>query len=320
MKGRELNKFGTCHMSFGPMNITESKLKMKNYPNFTYIWAILLNQWTQRATLPKNREPNSPWLENELKFLHLLYDVNNFFPSHRSLGNLNTYPSEQLVSYVIPRERSVVIVQYSGGYGVHMPAGGTNNWSTLLGRIDPWDLMVPSTFTPHSEYWNRHEDSECHGWVGGFSISVRKEYYASTLEKLAANSLGIPKTSCTQSDLEKWNESPPERICPGYSARRSRFVFSYIWDLYARELNKHLFRPLGAIDPPGLGWLAYTRDMEIEATSMFKDFVHQFYGNIMPCSQWKKCTAPRRQNEIWRQHIAPPRQEPMQELLEVILQ
>jgi len=35
-----------------------------------------------------------------------------FFPSHRSLGNLNTYPSEQLVSYVIPRERTVEIVQY----------------------------------------------------------------------------------------------------------------------------------------------------------------------------------------------------------------
>jgi hypothetical protein len=45
MKGRELNKFGTCHMSFGPMNILtpENRLKMKNFPNFAYIWAILLN-------------------------------------------------------------------------------------------------------------------------------------------------------------------------------------------------------------------------------------------------------------------------------------
>jgi hypothetical protein len=43
MKGYELNKFGTCHRSFGPMNITKNRLKMKNFPNFAYIWAIFLN-------------------------------------------------------------------------------------------------------------------------------------------------------------------------------------------------------------------------------------------------------------------------------------
>jgi len=43
MKGRELNKFGTCHRSFGLMNITKNRLKMKIFPNFAYIWAILLN-------------------------------------------------------------------------------------------------------------------------------------------------------------------------------------------------------------------------------------------------------------------------------------
>jgi hypothetical protein len=43
MKGRELNKFGTCHMSFGPMNITKNSLKVKISSNFAYIWAILLN-------------------------------------------------------------------------------------------------------------------------------------------------------------------------------------------------------------------------------------------------------------------------------------
>ena len=43
MMGHELNKFGTCHGSFGLMNINENKLKLKNFPNFAYIWAILLN-------------------------------------------------------------------------------------------------------------------------------------------------------------------------------------------------------------------------------------------------------------------------------------
>jgi hypothetical protein len=47
-----------------------------------------------------------------MKILGLLYCVNNFFPGHQLLGGLNIYRSEQLVSYVIPRERSVVIVQY----------------------------------------------------------------------------------------------------------------------------------------------------------------------------------------------------------------
>jgi hypothetical protein len=34
MKDHELNKFGTCHMSFGPMNITENRLKIKKFPQF----------------------------------------------------------------------------------------------------------------------------------------------------------------------------------------------------------------------------------------------------------------------------------------------
>ena len=38
--------------------------------------------------------------------------MNKFSPQSWSPGNLNTYPSEQLVSYVIPHERSVEIVQY----------------------------------------------------------------------------------------------------------------------------------------------------------------------------------------------------------------
>jgi hypothetical protein len=48
-----------------------------------------------------------------MKILGLLCCVNNFFPGHWLLGGLNTYHSEQLVSYVIPCERSVVIVQYA---------------------------------------------------------------------------------------------------------------------------------------------------------------------------------------------------------------
>jgi len=38
----------------------------------------------------------------------LLYCVNKISPSHQSLVGVNTYPSENLLSYVI---RSVVIVQ-----------------------------------------------------------------------------------------------------------------------------------------------------------------------------------------------------------------
>jgi len=45
-----------------------------------------------------------------MKILGLLYCVNNFGPSHCLLGGLKTYPSEQLVSYVIPHEQLVVIV------------------------------------------------------------------------------------------------------------------------------------------------------------------------------------------------------------------
>ena len=39
--------------------------------------------------------------------------MNNFFPGHHSLGDLNIYPSEQLLSKVIPHEQSVIIVQYT---------------------------------------------------------------------------------------------------------------------------------------------------------------------------------------------------------------
>lgn len=102
-------------MSFGPMNIskhTKNRLKIENFPNFGYIWAIRsINEPEEQHPL-KNGNLTLVQLENGMKNLGLLYCMNNFFPSHWSLGDLNTYPSEQLVSYVIPRERSVVIVQY----------------------------------------------------------------------------------------------------------------------------------------------------------------------------------------------------------------
>jgi len=39
--------------------------------------------------------------------------MNNFSSCHWSLVDVNIYSSEQLLSYVIPREQSVVIVQYN---------------------------------------------------------------------------------------------------------------------------------------------------------------------------------------------------------------
>ena len=56
--GRELNKFATCHMSFGPMNIPqthENGLKMKKIPPF---WLYLLYS-IQSTNLESNPSKNS---------------------------------------------------------------------------------------------------------------------------------------------------------------------------------------------------------------------------------------------------------------------
>jgi len=58
MKGRELNKFATCHMSFGPMNIPqthENGLKMKKIPPFR----LYLLYSIQSTNLESNPSKNS---------------------------------------------------------------------------------------------------------------------------------------------------------------------------------------------------------------------------------------------------------------------
>jgi hypothetical protein len=55
MKGCELNKFGTCHMSFCPMNILkihQKQAKNKNFLNFGYISAIQVDLTNTESNPP----------------------------------------------------------------------------------------------------------------------------------------------------------------------------------------------------------------------------------------------------------------------------
>jgi hypothetical protein len=55
MKGCELNKFGTCHVSFRPMNILKIHRKQaKNnfFLSFGYIWAIQVDLTNTESKLP----------------------------------------------------------------------------------------------------------------------------------------------------------------------------------------------------------------------------------------------------------------------------
>jgi len=75
MKGRELNKFATCHMSFGPMNIPqthENRLKMKKFLPFGDIFPIRFNRRTWRVTPPKTVNLTFYDLKIKMKILGLL--------------------------------------------------------------------------------------------------------------------------------------------------------------------------------------------------------------------------------------------------------
>jgi len=71
--------------------------------------------------------------------------MNKFSPGHWSTVDVNIYPSEQLLSYVIPRERSVVIVQY---FNFHV----VKQWfiDPLQLTIDPQAQGPSSVSSSHS--------------------------------------------------------------------------------------------------------------------------------------------------------------------------